>query len=170
MQSHTAQTLNELYRQCQGELEGMLYKRVRCQETAADLCQEAFKQVCQVDDLSKVNNLKGYLYRTAMNLLCDHIRKKSVWADTIVEWPEDSGQDGTDTRSAEWVTLKEEQLQLFVDALSELPPLCQRVFYLSRFEGLKQREIADQLNISVRSVEHNLKRALLHCAKALEKN
>lgn len=169
MPTNNTQTLHELYHQCQSELESMLYKRVRSRETAADLCHEAFSHVCQVDDLSKVNNLKGYLYRTAMNLLCDHIRKKNVWGDTILEWPEDADQDGKDFRSAEMVTLGEEQLELFIAALAELPPLCQRIFYLNRFEGLKQREIAQNLNISLRSVENNIKRALLHCAKALEK-
>jgi RNA polymerase sigma-70 factor (ECF subfamily) len=49
-----------------------------------------------------------------------------------------------------------------------LTPLCQRIFYLNRFEGLKQREIAETLNISVRTVEENIKRALLRCAKTLQ--
>jgi RNA polymerase sigma-70 factor (ECF subfamily) len=45
-------------------------------------------------------------------------------------------------------------------ALEKLPPDCRRIFELSRFEGLKYHEIADQLNISIKTVETQMSRAL----------
>jgi RNA polymerase sigma-70 factor (ECF subfamily) len=168
MPSPSQQPLHELYLTYQGELESVLMARLKCRETAADLCQEAFIRLCHVDDLASISNLKAYLFKTALNLLCDHYRSQSVRQAVSVDWPADYLPEPEDLRCAQTVALGEEALDRLIAALAELPPQCQRVFYLNRFEGLKQREIADQLNISIRSVEDNIKRALLHCAKTLK--
>jgi RNA polymerase sigma-70 factor (ECF subfamily) len=51
----------------------------------------------------------------------------------------------------------EEQLRIVIN---ELPEQCRTVFQLSRFDGLKYTEIADQLGLSVRTVETQIRRAL----------
>lgn len=122
---------------------------------------------CRSEDLSQVGNLRAYLFRTAQNLLFDHYRSQSVRNAAIADWPEPTLPDAPDLRCAETVVLGEQALDSLIGALAELSPLCQRIFYLNRFEGLKQREIAEQLDVSVRTVEDNIKRALLHCAKTL---
>ncbi|WP_446810771.1 RNA polymerase sigma factor [Methylomonas sp. 2BW1-5-20] len=168
MSSQVNETLHALYASCHGELEAVLFSRVRCRETAADICQEAFVRLCRSDDLGNVGNLKAYLFRTAQNLLFDHYRSQTVRNAAMVQWPEDAPPEIEDTRCAETVALGEQELDSLIDSLATLSPLCQRIFYLNRFEGLKQREIAETLNISVRTVEENIKRALLHCAKTLQ--
>ncbi|MBO9205441.1 MULTISPECIES: RNA polymerase sigma factor [Niastella] len=47
-------------------------------------------------------------------------------------------------------------------ALSQLPDQCRAIFQLSRYGGMKYREIAEQLGISIKTVEANLCRALKH--------
>lgn len=161
------QTIHELYINCHGELETVLFARVHCRETAADICQEAFERLCRIDDLGGVNNLKAYLYRIALNLLTDHYRRQTVREASIVEWPDDTPPEAKDQRCAETVVLGEQDLDRLIDALQALPPLCRRIFYLNRFEGMKQCNIAETLNIPLRTVESNIKRALLHCTKTL---
>ncbi len=146
----------------------MLYSRVRCRETAADICQEAFVRLCRREDLASVGNLKAYLFRTAQNLVIDYYRSQTVRNAAMVAWPDDMPPEIEDLRCAETVALGEEDLDRLIEGMSSLSPLCQRIFYLNRFEGLKQREIAETLNISVRTVEENIKRALLQCAKTLD--
>ncbi|WNB77792.1 RNA polymerase sigma factor [Methylomonas koyamae] len=163
----TSQSLQELYLDCRGELEAALFARLRCRETAADLSQEAFVRLCRSGDLSQVGNLKAYLFRTAQNLLFDHYRSQNVRNAAIADWAEPTLPDAPDLRCAETVALGEQALDSLIGSLAQLSPLCQRIFYLNRFEGLKQREIAEQLGISVRTVEDNIKRALLHCAQTL---
>ena len=58
---------------------------------------------------------------------------------------------------------EEEQKELLnqvVLAIDELPPRCSEIFKLSRFEGLKYQEIADHLEISLKTVEVQMGKAL----------
>jgi RNA polymerase sigma-70 factor (ECF subfamily) len=162
--------VQNLYISCRGELEAVLFSRVGCRETAADISQEAFTRLCRASDLSNVDNLKAYLYRTAMNLVIDHYRNHATHTASVVECLDDAIPEVKDRRCAETVVLGEQELDQLVDSLSALSPLCQRIFYLNRFEGLKHREIAETLNISIRTVEENIKRALLHCVKTANKS
>jgi RNA polymerase sigma-70 factor (ECF subfamily) len=161
--------LHELYLTCHGELEAVLFSRVNCRETAADLCQEAFARLCRIDDLGSIGNLKAYLFRTAQNLLYDHYRSQAASKIQHLGQQTDIQQEVEDFRCAETVVMGEEQINALIDALAGLPPQCQRIFYLNRFEGLKHRDIADHLQISIRTVEENIKRALLHCTNSLNK-
>lgn len=167
MSASPRQSLQELYQACHGELEAVLLARVLCRETAADLCQEAFARLCRIDNLAAIGNLKAYLYRIALNLVCDHYRSGAAHAGIAAEWPDDAAPEAEDWRCAQTVALGEEELAGIINALAGLPPLCQRIFYLNRFEGLKHRDIAAQLRISVRTVENNINRALRHCARTL---
>jgi len=44
--------------------------------------------------------------------------------------------------------------------MEKLPPVCREVFYMNRFEGLKPAEIAEKKDISVRTVETHIGKAL----------
>jgi RNA polymerase sigma-70 factor (ECF subfamily) len=46
------------------------------------------------------------------------------------------------------------------EALNELPEQCRTIFQMSRYEDMRYREIADRLNISVKTVENQLGKAL----------
>ena len=53
--------------------------------------------------------------------------------------------------------------------MDSLPERCREVFLLSRFQGLKNREIAERLHISLHTVERHIQRALRIFAEALER-
>ena len=52
--------------------------------------------------------------------------------------------------------------------MDSLPERCREVFFLSRFQGLKNREIAERLHISLHTVERHIQRALRIFAEVLE--
>jgi RNA polymerase sigma factor (sigma-70 family) len=119
-----------LYVNHRGELEALLVNRLRCRETAADISQEAFVRLCRTEDLARIGNLKAYLFRIALNLVNDYYRSQSVREAVTVSFPEEEAPDAEDRRSAETVFLAEDQLATLVEALAEMSPLCQRIFYL----------------------------------------
>jgi RNA polymerase sigma-70 factor (ECF subfamily) len=169
MQVTRQQLLRQLFFDHRDELESALLKRLRCPETASDLLQEAFVRLCRSQDLEQIGNLKAYLFRIALNLVNDHFRSQKVREIIVHEEPDSLyWHEDRRHRDGETLALDQERLALFVQALEELSPLCQRIFYLNRFEGLRHKEIARQLGISVRTVEDNLKRALLYCGRRME--
>src|SRR5262249_41089538 len=72
-------------------------------------------------------------------------------------------QEATDSREMEEDELK---VRLY-EAIDQLPEQCQRVFKMSRFEELKQREIADKLGISIKTVKNHITHALKVLNKVL---
>lgn len=62
-----------------------------------------------------------------------------------------------------------DELAVLRAAVANLPERCQQVFILSRFEGLSYAEIAERLQITTKTVENHMGRAILACRAALEK-
>ncbi|MGH8472967.1 MAG: RNA polymerase sigma factor [Gammaproteobacteria bacterium] len=155
-----------LFQECRSDLLRFFRNRVQCHQTAHDLCQEAFLRVFVAAEHARVENPRSYLFRTPQNLLINHYRDTQTRAEYLYELAKLYG-DPVDHRRAESSALAQEALQRIDQALRELSPLCQRVFHLSRVQGLTQAAIAKQLGISRRTVEDNLRRALLHCARAV---
>ena len=54
----------------------------------------------------------------------------------------------------------DELLQRINFAVNDLPPVCRKVFLLNRFEGKKQKEIAQELGLSLRTIEAHIYKAL----------
>ncbi|BBA32154.1 RNA polymerase, sigma-24 subunit, ECF subfamily [Methylocaldum marinum] len=166
MPSTDHQLLAQLFRDCRKDLLAFLFGRLGCAQTAADLCQESFLRLWRSGDLSRIGNPRAYLFRTALNLITDYHRsgktRFGLFAELNDTDEDDSASLPVEERTGETATLASEQLDRATAALQELPPLSQRIFYLSRFEGLKQREIAERLGVSLRTVEEHLKRTLLH--------
>jgi RNA polymerase sigma-70 factor (ECF subfamily) len=69
-----------------------------------------------------------------------------------------------DPAEALQLTLLQENITSIIN--SKLPQRCREIFFLSRFEGKKNQEIAESLQLSVRTVEHQISYAL----KILRKN
>jgi RNA polymerase sigma-70 factor (ECF subfamily) len=64
------------------------------------------------------------------------------------------------TENTEEQYLHKELQEQITDAINTLPPKCRRVFQLSRFEDLTYREIATKLDVSVKTVENQMGKAL----------
>ncbi|GGB21102.1 RNA polymerase sigma-70 factor [Puia dinghuensis] len=63
--------------------------------------------------------------------------------------------------TTEWKEMEGNELKIrLYKAIDQLPEQCRKVFNMSRFEGLKQQEIADKLGISIKTVKNHITRAL----------
>lgn len=103
------------------------------------------------------SSVKPYLYQTVHNACINHIdhqkvkRKHSQYIEHHAEVFSDSVAQTAIANELE------EEIE---KAIASLPPQCQTVFRLSRFEGLSYSEIALQLNVSEKTIENHMGKAL----------
>ncbi len=110
------------------------------------------KEQLQIDD-----SLKAYLYRSVHNESLNHLKHLKIKNSFQLQYSgnmESSNQDASNQMMAAEL---ENDIQ---KAISELPPQCRTIFQMSRFEQLKYQQIADQLNISIKTVENQMGKAL----------
>lgn len=101
---------------------------------------------------------KSYLYKIITNNVLDILKHQRV-RQQYVQFVLQSAPEGTDGEDFNQLNVK--QLQADINAaIAELPEQMRRIFEMSRFEGLKYTQIAEQLNISVKTVETQMSRAL----------
>lgn len=99
--------------------------------------------------------IKAYLFQSARNRAINYIRDNDrfVFVSDFSEF--DGPESDTDT------TMEENELmQMIEEAICSLPVKCQEVFRMSRFGNLSNKEIADEMDITVKTVEAQITKAL----------
>ncbi|MEM8586393.1 MAG: RNA polymerase sigma-70 factor [Bacteroidota bacterium] len=122
-----------------------------------DLAQEVFIRLWNKrHDISIETNLPAYLRRMGVNEALAYLRKKTRFkADELpLHLP------GKTAASADEQSDLHELQDRIAQALEKLPPRCRLVFELSRYEDLSNREIAEQLQLSIKTIENQMTKAL----------
>ncbi|MFP4251388.1 MAG: sigma-70 family RNA polymerase sigma factor [Guyparkeria sp.] len=158
--------MSTLYRENQYWLRGWLYSRVGCSEVAADLVQDTFLRLLKTDNQPPADESRRYLTRVAKGLLIDHYRRQRVeeaYLETLSLMPQAHAPD-PETRQTVIETLLE------IDALLDgLPSKVRTALLLRQLEGLSYAAIAEELSVSISSVEKYVARGLATCCLALER-
>ena len=134
------------------------YTFIQDRDEAEEIVQSAFLSVWEKrDTLDIKTSLKSYLYtmvrNTSLNVIKhEKIKQKYVGEAMAVE---DRSHEGV--AQAVLSSELEDRIQM---AMGVLPEQCRLVFKLSRFEELKYAEIAEQLDISIKTVENHMGKAL----------
>lgn len=125
-------------------------------DEAEDLVQQAFVKLWESHArLDVAWSLKAYLYRSVHNACLNRIRSQKVQSKYVEYNTQQAAMLYTPPDDT-----SPELLERFQRALDALPPQCRHIFELSRFETLKYREIADQLGVSIKTVETQMGKAL----------
>jgi RNA polymerase sigma-70 factor, ECF subfamily len=112
-------------------------------------------------ELAIHTSVKSYLYRAVrFNSIRKHENERK-WIIPMDMLPE--SDDGDFFDNMEYAELQEKIL----DAIESLPEQCQKIFKLSRFEQMKYAEIATHLNLSVKTIEAQMSKALKIVQQAL---
>jgi len=128
-------------------------------EEAKEIVQDAFAKIWEGrKDINPEDSLKSYIFKITQNLCLNALKRDKVKSKFVeiykfvyIEQHEFSAQDSLMTKELE---------ESIADAILKLPTECRKVFELSRIGGHKYKEIADICNISVKTVEAQMSKAL----------
>ncbi len=128
------------------------------EDDAEEIVQQLFLKFWEKRTLLTVQtSLKAYLYKCvyhdSLNFL-KHQKVKTKYQDLTQH-----SMDNAYTPAVNRLELSELQEQINL-ALNDLPEQCRTIFQMSRFEELKYREIADELGLSIKTVENQMGKAL----------
>ncbi len=130
---------------------------IRDKATVEDLAQEVFLRFWNKrQKINITSSLSAYLKRMATNEALGYLRsKKNFESEEAI-----LNNEGSSSQNVEMQYLNMELGDHIKAAINELPPKCRAVFVLSRFEELTYQEIADRMEISIKTVENQMGRAL----------
>lgn len=127
-----------------------------------DLTQEVFVRLLRRARLGDIENIEGYLFQIAANLMRERGRHRLRRRLDAQQPFDDDFSETYDDVSPERILLGREAYDLMVRSLQELPERTRTVFILNRFEDLTGVEIARRLGVSVSTVEKDMMRAIAH--------
>ena len=133
-------------------------------EQAEEIVNDVFMKIWE--DGSKISiesSLKSYIYRAIINRSLNEIQKNKKDLSLAIDLY------NTQDESYELKEIEENELKIkLFNAIELLPDQCKKVFHLSRFEELKQQEIADRMGISIKTVKNHITHALKTISKSLD--
>jgi RNA polymerase sigma-70 factor (ECF subfamily) len=133
---------------------------------ADDLVQDVFLSLQSRGGGAEIDNVEGYLFRTAANVLGMR-RRKGGWRWGSQEDLEHV--DGlVDELSPERILISRQALEQVVRALADMPLRTAQAFFLYRFGHLSQEAVARRMGVSVKAVEKFLRKALRHLLDHVE--
>lgn len=135
----------------------VVYRMIPNKSLAEDLVQDVLYDIWRKRERLQINtSLKAYLRKATVNKTLNHIRDKKIKFEEETE--------AIALKSHEVDILQEldaRDLQKKINqAVESLPDRCRIVFSLSRFEEMSYKEIAENLDISVKTVENQMSKAL----------
>lgn len=156
------QRVERLFDEHNASLMQFLRSRLRSNEEAREVAQEAYVRLLQLDNPEAVSYFRAFLFKTAGNIAIDRMRKdareqsRSLFNVFDEEAP-----------SAEQTAASRQTLRRVERSLENLPPKCRKAFLLSRIYGLSTREIASQMHMSTRMIRNYLVQATLHVEECI---
>lgn len=120
-----------------------------------DVVQECFTVLWEkLEQGADVANRRAYLYMSVRNRCLDHLRRKGLQTESLKPYDTYGIIDDDD---AEERSVMEAKLWTAIDSL---PEKCRQVFLMSKRDGLKYEEIAEELGLSVNTVRNQISKAL----------
>ena len=116
-------------------------------------------------DLKEISYINSYMRTIAANVACNYMRRLTKEKLILRSIYNDSQQTN---ESVENTIINKEIHEIMEKAVQNLPPQQRKVYILSRYEGLKQEEIAEKMKISVYTVKEYMKYAVISIRKFVD--
>ena len=148
----------QIYEQYWNRIYTMALLYFKSPVAAQDMVQEVFLKVwVNRSELPVLNSFGAWLHITARNLLISSLRKK---ATQYVWGMEDNATVADQEPSADERLAMKETAGLIRRAIEQLPPQQQKIYRMSREQGLKLTEVAAALDLSHNTVREHMSKAL----------
>lgn len=139
---------------------------IKNRELAEEIVSDVFIKIWQNrSEIGKIDNFKLYLYistrNTALNYLSRHFRKE------VVSLEEMSMNISTSPYNPEQLLITSEAVKKINIEIQKLPPRCKLIFKLVKEDRLKYNDIAQLLNISVKTIDNQMAIALKKISSAI---
>ncbi|SEB16633.1 RNA polymerase sigma-70 factor, ECF subfamily [Pedobacter hartonius] len=143
-----------LYKEYYRPLFAVAFRYVRYAPAAEEIVHDVFLMIWKkADQINIQYTIKSYLYKAVVNSSLNFIKKEKNENEKQAAYMKINTTNGLENDETE----RQEALLTSVEnAIDILPPKCREVMYLSRFGKMKQQEIADQMQISVKTVKNHL--------------
>jgi RNA polymerase sigma-70 factor (ECF subfamily) len=160
--------LINLYETCYKKLFHFAKSILRTNELAEEAVEDVFiKLWCRRNSISSIRNLNVYLYTSVKNASLNILSQK---ARDLVAAPFDflniELQD--ELVSPDDMMITEEMMRKMQEAIETLPPRCKMIFKLIREDGLKYKDVAEVLNISINTIDAQMAIAVKKLCAALQ--
>jgi len=160
------QAFGRLYMAFMPMLMQFAFSIIKNKQLAEEIIEDVFVKIWQHrKDIVKIDNLKLYLYvstkNTALNYLSRHFRKETLSLDEI------SMNAAPITYNPEQLLITSEAVKKIEFAINQLPDRCKLIFKLVKEDGLKYNDIAQLLNISVKTIDSQMAIAVQKISKAI---
>ncbi len=154
----------ELFLLLHGRLKQFAYSILKSQEEAEELVSDLFVKVWEKrDQLTTIDSPLLYFYATAKNLAFNRLNKQKRQQNIRPE--EWLVQLNSIYFDPEQLMMTEEMMRQIRQAVNNLPPRCRLIFKLVKEDGLKYKEVAELLQLSVKTIEAQMAIALRRIGK-----
>lgn len=159
LQINNQREFQEIYHQYFNGLANYAYAVLKDRDAAKDVVQDVFLDVWNKrETLSIKTSLEAYLVRAVKFKSIDFIRKDKTKQQYVANMtPYSVPLTEENEEDDEQKLNRKKQLSY---AIAQLPTKCRQVFLLSRLSGYTYKEIAEEMNISPKTVENQISRAL----------
>ncbi|WP_321285755.1 RNA polymerase sigma-70 factor [uncultured Sunxiuqinia sp.] len=142
-----------------GRLYQFSFSFVKSKSVAEEVVSDVFLKVwINRSELVNIQNIKAYLfkstYNTSLNYLDEMKRKNAVSLDDL------EVDLGVDLICPETELINKELKSIIEQSIEDLPPRCKMIYKLAKVEQMKYRDIGELLDISVKTINHQLSIAL----------
>ncbi len=139
---------------------------VYSREIAEDIVSDVFAKFWTKKVYNSINSsYRFYLFRSVRNEAYSYLRSEFKGLDSLENTDQNASSDSLRPDN---ITQYEESYNRVKELVESLPPQCRKIFLMSRFEGKKHQEIANELEISLKTVEAHLTKGLNILKKGLK--
>lgn len=155
-----------LYEKYAPKLFGFSRKYLNSDIEAEETVQEIFIRIWEKkDNIDETQSFSSYIFQAAKHRIFNGFRKKvneQAYLDFL------TASDNQSYRFTEMEVEYQEIKEKADQAIGAMPPKRQEIFRMSREQGLKNKEIADKLQISIKTVENQMGQALKYLREELK--